>query len=186
VEQNLHDGAQQRLVSLSLALRLAQAQLGPNANPKSQASLAQAAEELQAALSELRQLARGIHPAILTQQGLGAAVESLARQAPLPVEVAVAAQRYTPAVETAAYFVISEALTNVAKYAHATAATVTVKPANGWLIVDITDDGIGGADPAKGSGLNGLADRVAALGGLLQIDSPPGRGTQVRAELPCE
>jgi signal transduction histidine kinase len=186
VEQNLHDGAQQRLVSLSLALRLAQVQLGPNANPRSQASLVQASEELQAALSELRQLARGIHPAILTQQGLGAAVESLAQQAPLPVEVSVACQRYTSAVETAAYFVVSEALTNVAKYAQATAATVTVKQANGWLIVDVTDDGIGGADPARGSGLNGLADRVAALDGVLQVDSPTGRGTRVRAELPCE
>ena len=186
VERNLHDGAQQRLVLLSLALRLAQAQLGPNANPKAQASLAQAAEELEVALSELRQLARGIHPTILTQQVLDAAVESLAQQAPLPVEVAVACQRYTPVVETTAYFVVSEALTNVTKYAQATAATVTVEQANGWLIVDVTDDGIGGADPARGSGLNGLADRVAALGGVLQVNSPPGGGTRVRAQLPCD
>jgi signal transduction histidine kinase len=113
-------------------------------------------------------------------------VESLAQQAPLPVEVAVDDQRYVPAVETTAYFVISEALTNIAKYAQATAATVTVEQTNGWLIVDITDDGIGGADPVRGSGLNGLADRVAALGGVLQLDSPPRRGTRVRAELPCE
>ena len=186
VERNLHDGAQQRLVSLSLAIRLAQAQLGPNVNPEAQARLAQASEELQVALSELRQLVRGIYPTILTQQGLVAAVESLAQQAPVPVEVAVACQRYTTVVETTAYFVVSEALTNVAKYAQATAATVTAEQVYGWLIVDVTDDGIGGVDPAKGSGLSGLADRVAALGGVLQVDSPAGGGTRVRAELPCD
>lgn len=185
VERNLHDGAQQRLVSLSLALRLAQAQLGPDANPTAQASLAQASKELQTALSELRELARGIHPAILTQQGLGAAVESLAQRAPLPVEVAVDCRRYPPAVEITAYFVVSEALTNIAKYAQATAATVTVKESSGSLIIDVTDDGIGGVDLAGGSGLWGLADRVAALSGVLRVDSPPGRGTRVRAELPC-
>jgi len=186
VERNLHDGAQQRLVSLALALRLAQVQLGPDANPESQASLAQASKELQVALSELRELSRGIHPAILTQQGLAGAVESLAQQAPLPVEVAVACRRYPPTVEATAYFVVCEALTNVAKYAHADVATVAVEQANGRLIVEVTDDGVGGADPTVGSGLGGLADRVAALGGVLQLDSPPGQGTRVRAELPCD
>jgi signal transduction histidine kinase len=185
VERNLHDGAQQRLVSLSLTLRLAQTQLESAATPELQASLAQAAEELKLVLSELRELARGIHPEILTQQGLAGAVESLAQQAPVPVELALACQRYASMVETTAYFVICEALANVAKYAQASAAKVAIQQADEWLVVEINDDGVGGADPARGSGLSGLVDRVAALGGVLQVDSPLGRGTRVRAELPC-
>jgi signal transduction histidine kinase len=186
VERDLHDGAQQRLVSLSLTLHIAQAQLDPKTNPELERSLQQAAQELKLALSELRRLARGIYPSILTHQGLGAALEWLAQQAPLPVEVTVASSdRYPAAVEATAYFVICEALTNIAKYANASAATITVERADGRLIVQVSDDGIGGADPTQGSGLRGLADRVAALEGQLHVDSPAGQGTRVRAELPC-
>lgn len=185
VERNLHDGAQQRLVSVSLSLRLAEMQLGSSPNPELQTTLAEASKELQRALAELRELARGLHPALLTQQGLGAAVESLAEQAPLPVEVVAPPERYPVAIETTAYFVVCEALANVARYARASAVTVSVQHADGQLIVQVADDGIGGADPTSGSGLRGLADRVAALDGQLQISSPPGQGTRVRAELPC-
>ncbi|MGH8900359.1 MAG: histidine kinase [Egibacteraceae bacterium] len=185
VERDLHDGAQQRLVTLALSLRLAQMHLLPDADPKLRAALAAASEELQRALSELRQLAQGIHPAILTQQGLGAAVGSLAEQAPLPVEVAVPGRRYPAPVETTAYFVICEALTNITKYAQASMARVAIEQADGRLTVEVVDDGVGGADPARGSGLSGLADRVAALEGQLRVESPPGEGTRVRAELPC-
>jgi signal transduction histidine kinase len=185
VERDLHDGAQQRLVTLALSLRLAQMQLRPDADSELRAVLAEASEELQRALSELRQLAQGIHPAILTQQGLGAAVESLAQQAPLPVEVVASDRRYPALVETTAYFVVCEALANVAKYAHASAAQVVIEEINGRLTVEVIDNGIGGADPARGSGLSGLADRVAVLEGRLRVESPPGRGTCVRAELPC-
>jgi signal transduction histidine kinase len=185
VERNLHDGAQQRLVSLSLSLSLTKMQLETSPNPKLRAALDEASDELQRALSELRDLARGIHPAILTQQGLGAALESLAEQAPLPVTVVVPDKRYPTLIETTAYFMVCEALTNITKYAQASAARITIHQADDRLIVEITDDGIGGADPARGSGLRGLVDRVAALGGRLRVESPPGRGTCVRAELPC-
>jgi signal transduction histidine kinase len=183
VERDLHDGAQQRLVSLSLSLSLTKMQL--ETSPELRAALDEASDELQRALSELRNLARGIHPAILTQQGLGAALESLAEQAPLPVTVVVPDKRYPTLVETTAYFMVCEALTNITKYAQASAARITMHQANDRLIVEITDDGIGGADPARGSGLRGLVDRVAALGGRLRVESPPGHGTCVRAELPC-
>ncbi len=185
VERNLHDGAQQRLVSLSLILRLAQAKLESAGSSELRASLAQASGELKLVLSELRELARGIHPEILTQQGLPGAVESLVQQAPVPVELAIACQRYPATVETTAYFVICEALANIAKYAQASAAKVAIRQADGRLIIEVSDDGVGGANPAPGSGLSGLADRVAALEGVLQVDSPLGRGTRVRAELPC-
>ncbi|MDQ3761816.1 MAG: MASE1 domain-containing protein [Actinomycetota bacterium] len=185
VERNLHDGAQQRLVALSLLLRLAQMQQGPQSRPELQATLGRAANELHAALGELRELARGLHPAILTHGGLGAAVQSLVEQAPLPVTVTVPTARFTPGLEITAYFVVCEALANIAKYAQAATVTVTIQHTNGRLSVEVTDDGIGGADPIGGSGLSGLADRVIALGGQLQVDSPPGGGTRVRAELPC-
>ncbi|MGH3785422.1 MAG: MASE1 domain-containing protein [Pseudonocardiaceae bacterium] len=185
VERNLHDGAQQRLVSLSLLLRLAQMRLDAAPNPELKAALSHASDELQVALTELRELARGLHPAILAHEGLGAAAQSLAEQAPLPVTVTVPARRFSAAVETTAYFVVCEALVNVAKYAQASAATVDVKHLDGCLVIAVTDDGIGGADPRNGSGLGGLADRVAALGGQLQVNSPAGGGTRVRAELPC-
>jgi signal transduction histidine kinase len=184
IERDLHDGAQQRLVSLSVTLNLAR----KNAEPGSRtaALLDSAMAELTAGLAELRELARGIHPAVLTERGLDPALQGLAARAPLPVRVSAAVEgRLPPAVEAAAYFVVMEALTNVAKYASATAAEVTVEQVNGGVVIDVQDDGVGGADPAAGSGLAGLADRVAALGGRLMVDSPPGGGTVVRAEMPA-
>jgi signal transduction histidine kinase len=142
--------------------------------------------ELSAGLAELRELARGIHPAVLTERGLDPALQGLAARAPLPVTVTAAVEgRLEPAVEAAAYFVVMEALTNVAKYASASAAEVTVEQVNGSVVIGVQDDGVGGADPTAGSGLAGLADRVAALGGRLMVDSPPGGGTVVRAEMPA-
>jgi signal transduction histidine kinase len=186
VERDLHDGAQQRLVTLSLGLRMAQEQLGENADPAVAATLAESAVELKLALTELRELARGIHPAILTEEGLGPALESLAERSPLPAEVRVAhAERLALAVEASAYFVVAEALANAAKYSGASKVTIDVAHTDGRLVVEVADDGVGGADPSKGSGLRGLADRVAALDGRLEVDSPPGRGTRVVAEIPC-
>jgi signal transduction histidine kinase len=143
-------------------------------------------EELQAGLSELRDLARGIHPAVLTDRGLEPAIEALASRAPVPVRVEADGddQRLPGAVEIAAYFVVSEALANVAKYAQATQATVAVRREDGHVVVEVADDGIGGADSTNGSGLRGLADRVAALDGTLSLESPAGRGTRVHAEIP--
>jgi PAS domain S-box-containing protein len=185
LERNLHDGAQQRLVTLSLALRLAETRVETDAD-EARRILGGANEELALALSELRELARGIHPAVLTDRGLGPALEALAVRAPLPVElVGVPAQRLPEPVEAAAYYLVAEALTNVAKYAQASAVTVQVTRENGSAVVDIADNGIGGADPARGSGLRGLSDRVEALNGQLQVESPPGAGTRLRAEIPC-
>ena len=144
-----------------------------------------AQEELTRALEELRELARGIHPAVLSDRGLQAAVEALAVRSPLPVKVVeVPGERLPEPVEAAAYFVIAEALTNVAKYANASTATVAVRRVNGHAHVEVRDDGVGGADPGRGSGLRGLADRVGALDGSLALDSPPGSGTTLRAEIP--
>jgi PAS domain S-box-containing protein len=183
LERNLHDGAQQRLVSVSLALRLAEAKV--RADPETtERTLAAAREELGHALEELRELARGIHPAILTDRGLGPALEALAARAPLPVEIEHGEERLPPSVEVAAYYVVSEALANVAKYADATSVRVSVARQNGAAHVLVADDGVGGADPAGGSGLRGLADRVAALNGTLEVDSPRGGGTKIRAEIP--
>jgi len=185
LERNLHDGAQQRLVTLTLALRLAESRLESDAN-EARRILGGANEELALALAELRELARGIHPAVLTDRGLGPALEALAVRAPLPVElVGVPAQRLPEPVEAAAYYLVAEALTNVAKYARASAVTVRVTRENGRVVVDISDNGIGGADPTRGSGLRGLSDRVEALNGQLQVESPPGAGTRLRAEIPC-
>jgi signal transduction histidine kinase len=184
LERNLHDGAQQRLVALSLALRMAERQI-PRDPERAQAMVAEAQKELTQALEELRELARGIHPAVLSDRGLGAAVEALAVRSPLPVRVVeVPEERLPEAVEAAAYFTISEALTNVAKYAGASAATVAVRRTNGHAEVEVADDGVGGADPDRGSGLRGLADRLGALDGRLSLDSPPGSGTTLRAEIP--
>jgi signal transduction histidine kinase len=186
LERNLHDGAQQRLVSLSLSLRLAQNQL--RKDPGAAEQLLEASrEELGQALEELRELARGIHPAVLTDRGLGAALDTLASRAPLPVEIDCVQHGELPApVEAAAYYVVSEALTNVTKYAEASVVKVTVGRVDGTAFVEVADDGVGGADPSSGSGLSGLADRVASLSGKLEIDSPPGAGTRVRAEIPLE
>jgi signal transduction histidine kinase len=184
LERNLHDGAQQRLVTLSLSLRLALTKL--ETDPEAARALLQSAgSELGQALEELRELARGIHPAVLTDRGLGQAVESLASRVPVTVEVdELPAARLPEPIEAAAYYLIAEALTNVAKYARASEARVRVARADGSVVVQVSDDGIGGADAAGGSGLRGLADRVEALGGRLDVTSPPGGGTTLRAEIP--
>jgi signal transduction histidine kinase len=172
-------------VSLSLSLRLAQARLRDD--PDSAETLLEASrEELAQALEELRELARGIHPAVLTDRGLDAALEALAARAPLPVEIDGPSCELPPRVEAAAYYVVSEALANVAKYARASSVTVRVGSSNGCALVEVADDGVGGADPSGGTGLRGLADRVASLSGKLVIDSPPGHGTRIRAEIPLE
>jgi signal transduction histidine kinase len=179
LERDLHDGAQQRLLALGLALQL----LGRrDADPE---LLRQAETELQIALRELRDLARGIHPTILSEQGLGPAVRSLADRAAIPISVAGGDDRYPASVETAAYFVVAEALTNVAKHAAARSAAVSLARHNGQLVVDIRDDGCGGAVARGGGGLQGLADRVAAVGGSFAVASEPGIGTRLHAELPC-
>ena len=184
LERNLHDGAQQRLVALSLSMRVAQGKLHSDPDT-AEKLLAGAQEELQLALAELRELARGIHPAVLSDRGLKAALEALAGRSPVPVDLAgPPAERLPPAVEAAAYFVVAEALTNVVKYANASQARISVERANGHAVVEVSDDGIGGADPTRGSGLRGLADRVAALDGNLSLRSPEGAGTLLRAEIP--
>jgi signal transduction histidine kinase len=183
LERDLHDGAQSRLVAIALKLRLARMQLEPG----SQAAtlLEESSAELQASLDELRALARGIHPSVLTNRGLAAALRALAERAPVPVAIEGVPPEPLPlAVETAVYFVVAEALTNVAKYARAQSATVTLARAAGELAVEVADNGDGGADTTSGSGLRGLADRVAALGGQLELESPRGRGTRVRARIP--
>jgi PAS domain S-box-containing protein len=180
LERNLHDGAQQRLVSLSLTLRLAARRHAEDPE------LLHAVEELGSALEELRELARGIHPAVLTEYGLEPAIEALATRTPFPVDVEVALEDRLPApVEAAAYYVVSEALTNVTKYAQANDVRVHVFRDDGRAHVEVRDDGCGGAQEEHGTGLRGLADRVEALGGALWINSPPGEGTTLLAEIPC-
>jgi signal transduction histidine kinase len=185
LERDLHDGAQSRLVALKLLLSSARAR-ARGADGDLEAVLGEAIDELDTSLSELRELARGIHPAVLTDRGLEPALQALASRAPVPVTVeADDGERLPGAVESAAYFVVSEALANVAKYAQATQAAVAVHRANGLVTVDVTDDGIGGADATRGSGLRGLTDRVAALDGTLSLESPAGGGTHLHAEIPC-
>jgi PAS domain S-box-containing protein len=185
LERNLHDGAQQRLVALSLALRLAQSKLTTDPEAAT-AVLDSAREELSAALDELRELARGIHPAVLTDRGLPAALEALASRSPIPVEIEAPEEELPRPVEAAAYYVVAEALANVAKYAGASGATVRICREDGRALVEVGDDGVGGADPAAGTGLRGLSDRVEALGGTLTVDSPEGGGTRVSVEIPLE
>jgi signal transduction histidine kinase len=181
LERDLHDGAQSRLVAVMLKLRLAQMKVeGP---PEAAELLDEAGADLQASLEELRELARGIHPAILTDRGLEAAVRALAERSPVPVTLSV--DDVPRAVEAAIYFVVAEGLTNVAKYARATSAAVTVRRAASVVAIEIADDGVGGADMAAGSGLSGLSDRVGALDGRVWVESPPGEGTRLRAEIPC-
>ncbi len=183
LERDLHDGAQSRLVALALLLRSARSRAPEDGELAELLDRAQ--EELQTSLAELRELARGIHPAVLTDQGLEPALHALVPRVPVPVTVeADAANRLPAPVESAAYFVVSEALANVAKYARATHATVAVRQVNGNVTVEVSDDGVGGADSTQGSGLRGLADRVAALDGTLAVESPAGRGTRLRAEIP--
>jgi signal transduction histidine kinase len=185
LERDLHDGAQQRLLSLGLALQLARSKLGADANGAGEL-LTEADGELRAALDELRELARGIHPAVLTEQGLGAALRSLAERSPVPVNINASPETRLPAAaEAAVYFLVSEALANVAKYARASRVRVNVARTNGQVLVEVDDNGIGGADASRGTGLRGLADRLHSLDGELRIDSPSGRGTSLRATIPC-
>jgi len=184
IERDLHDGAQQRLVALSLTLGMAESRLA--SDPAGAAALiAEARKESQLAMKELRDLASGIHPALLSERGLGPALEALASRAPVPTTVdGVPAQRLAPPVEATAYFVTAESLTNVAKYAGATSASVSLVIDRGRLRLIVRDDGAGGADLKTGTGLRGLRDRVEALDGHLDVDSPPGLGTTVIAEIP--
>jgi signal transduction histidine kinase len=185
LERDLHDGVQQRLVSLALELRLAQDTV-PAELAALRAGLGRVAEELTEVMEELREISRGIHPAILSQGGLGPALRTLARRSPVPVELHFDTEsRYPPPVEVAAYYVVSESLANIGKHAQASKATVEVARSDGELVVEIVDDGVGGADTEAGSGLRGLADRVEALDGRLRVWTPRGGGTRVRAEIPC-
>jgi signal transduction histidine kinase len=184
LERDLHDGAQQRLLGIGMALQL----LGPRIGESEEANelLAETQAELQSAVRELRELARGIHPAVLTDQGLDAAVRTLAERARLPVDVEVSIESMPPHIETAAYFVVAEALANVGKHAGASRARVAITQVSDTVVVEIRDDGRGGAgESTSGSGLRGLADRVGALGGRLKVESAEGTGTTVRAEIPC-
>jgi signal transduction histidine kinase len=185
LERNLHDGAQARLVAL--AMQLGHARRVAEQDPAQVPELLDGAmDELRTSLAELRELAHGIHPAVLSEKGLGAALYALAARAPGPVTLRDDGNGRLPEpVEVAAYYAVSEALTNVAKYAQATSADVAVRHRDGTLVVEVTDDGVGGADAGNGSGLRGLADRVAALDGTLSVESPPGRGTRLRVEIPC-
>jgi signal transduction histidine kinase len=179
LERNLHDGAQQRLVSLALMLRLASRR-----HPEDD-DLARMGDELSHALQELRELARGIHPAVLTERGLEPAVQALADRAPVPVELEVElGDRLPEPVEAGAYFLVAEALTNVAKYANASVVNVRIARVGSRVVIEVSDDGAGGADPDGGSGLRGLADRVETLGGSLVVTSPQGEGTTLRADIP--
>ena len=185
LERNLHDGAQQRLVALSLSLRLAQNKVGSDP-AGAQTVLEAAREELAAALDELRELARGIHPAVLTDRGLAAALEALASRLSIPVEIETPDVELPQPVEAAAYYVVAEALANVIKYARASLVTVRIACDHVCARVEVVDDGVGGADATVGTGLRGLSDRVAALEGTLRVDSPPGEGTRIVAEIPLE
>jgi signal transduction histidine kinase len=184
LERNLHDGAQQRLVALSLDLGLLEEQL--NGDQYATERIHSARREVAASLDELREIARGIHPAVVTGHGLAVALEQLAAHAAVPIRLRVEVPgRLSEAIEVASYYVVAESLTNVSKYARATEATVDVSRTKGFLLVEITDNGVGGADTERGSGLRGLADRVEALGGRLRVWSPIGGGTRVQAEIPC-
>ena len=184
LERNLHDGAQARLIALSLELGLLEELLNDDA--EAQTRLDQARQEIAMSLEELRDVARGIHPAVLSGHGLEVALESVAARATVPVRLTVDLDgRLQERLEVAAYYVVSESLANIGKHAHATRATVDVARTNDQVVVEVVDDGIGGADTERGSGLRGLADRVEAVGGRLRVWTPPGGGTRVRAEIPC-
>jgi signal transduction histidine kinase len=186
IERDLHDGTQQRLVSIAMSLGLLEAKL-PDQAPAAQPIVREARESIALALRELRELSHGIHPPLLAEQGLGAALDELVRRAALPTRLDTElTERLPDRVESAAYFFASEALTNAAKHSHGTDVSVAVACDGQTLTVEVADDGIGGATAAGGSGLRGLADRVEALGGRFTVSSPPGRGTTLRAEIPCE
>ena len=182
LERDLHDGAQQRLLALGLALNMLRSRVRDEDAAR---LLAEAEAELATALRELRELARGIHPAILADQGLAAAAHTLAARSPVPVEVVGNGDRFPPAVETAGYYLIAEALANITRYSGARRAWIEIAEADGLAVIAVRDDGVGGADPRRGTGLAGLADRVGALDGRLVVDSAPGVGTTIRAEIPC-
>ena len=187
IERDLHDGAQQRLVALAMQLGRAKSRFGTDPEG-ARALLDEAHNEAKLALAELRDLARGLHPAVLTDRGLDAALSGLAARAPIPVVVEVdpaAGAKPVPVVDAIAYFVVAEALTNVAKHSHASRAAVVVRRLDGMLRIVVTDDGVGGADPANGTGLRGLADRVSGVDGRLHVDSPSGGPTVLTVELPC-
>ncbi|MBN8867730.1 MAG: hypothetical protein J0H98_09260 [Solirubrobacterales bacterium] len=185
IERNLHDGAQQHLVSLALKLQMARARVDSEPGEAIEI-LDGASAELEQTLAELRELARGIHPAVLSDRGLDAALLALAHRAPLPVEVGeMPSDRLPEPVEAAAYYVVAESLTNVVRYAEATRAKIDIHRENGTVRIRIADDGVGGADPSLGSGLKGLSDRVAALDGRFELESPSGQGTIVEVEIPC-
>jgi signal transduction histidine kinase len=185
LERDLHDGAQQRLIALSLELRRLEDRLDSDAGARLQ--LDQARGEIDKSLAELRAIARGLHPAVVSGHGLGVALEQMAALAPVPVRLTVDLEGRLPdRVEVAAYYVVSEGLANIGKHARATSVAVEVSRTDGSLVVEVTDDGVGGADPEHGSGLRGLADRVEALDGRLRVWSPDGGGTRVRGEMPCE
>ena len=184
IERDLHDGAQQQLVWLALALRAAQATV-PEELEQHRSELGRVVDGLTAALDDLREIALGIHPAGLSEDGLNPALKRLISRSPLRVNLDFRADgRFSEPVEVTAYYVVSEALTNAAKYAEAAVVDVAVTAAGGALRVEVRDDGRGGADPAEGSGLLGLSDRVEAIGGTMRLTSPPGAGTSVRVELP--
>jgi signal transduction histidine kinase len=186
IERDLHDGTQQRLVSLGLELRMARATV-PAELPELRTQISQIADELTGAVDELREIARGIHPAILSEGGLGPALRTLARRVPIPVEVDIRTDtRPADRIEVAAYYVASEALTNTTKHAHASTAHITVEQRDTQLHLSISDDGDGGADPTRGTGLIGLRDRVQALGGTIEVSSPPGAGTTILVQLPLQ
>jgi signal transduction histidine kinase len=183
LERNLHDGAQQRLIALSLELSLLEDRTD---DPDAKMRLDEARREIARSLEELRDVARGLHPAVVSGHGLAVALESLAARAPVPVRLTVEIDgRVHERLEVAAYYVVSESLANIGKHAHATSATVGVARANGELLVEVVDNGVGGADTERGSGLRGLADRVESVGGRLRVWTPRGGGTRVRAEIPC-
>jgi signal transduction histidine kinase len=185
IERDLHDGAQQRLVSLAMELGLAREKM--ESDPEGARKLLEAShEDAKLVLAELRDLVRGIHPAVLTDRGLDAAISAIAGRSPIPITVNVDLKRRLPEeVEGTAYFVVVEALTNVAKHSGATAARVSIRLQRGWLMLEISDNGRGGADPAAGSGLRGLRDRILALDGTFRIDSPAGKGTTVAVAIPA-
>jgi len=187
IERDLHDGTQQRLVSIAMSLGLLESKL-PDQEAVTRPLVREAREALAVALEELRELTHGINPPLLTERGLAAALDELCRRAALPARLNMnlhADRRLSDQVESAAYFVASEALTNAAKHSHGSEVRVSASHEGEMLTVEVVDDGIGGAADAGGSGLRGLADRVEALGGRLTVSSPPGRGTSLRAEIPC-
>jgi signal transduction histidine kinase len=186
IERDLHDGTQQRLVSLGLALRAAEADLPPERDDL-RAQLSGVATGLVAAVEDLQEISRGIHPAILSKGGIGPALKALAHSSAIPVDLEITADvRLEEPIEVAAYFVASEALANAAKHSEASRIDVSLEQRERTLFLSVRDDGVGGADAARGSGLVGLMDRVEALGGSIRLSSRPGEGTQVTAELPLE